>query len=205
MVCSFLNKKTTVIADKMWDFHWDLGESSGEWEQSCDRSSLRFEPMVSELQSLPGNFDHWIPMIQFMYYVVTIQIGISALWVLAKFSWIPWDPKPLTITITYCTRSQKTETQKSEVICPGPQWVFIVVKDRNVTLFSFPVFYVHRASVRLRSPRIKLQTRLRPQHWLCHWFGDDSSLGLRFLIGKNFQFNILGLKECAAASRANWS
>lgn len=118
MVCSFLNKKTAVIPDKMWEFHWDLGESSGKWEQSCDRSLLPFEPMVSELQSLLGNFDHLIPMIQFMYYVVTIQIGISALWVLAKFSWIPWGPKPLTITITYCKRSQKTETQKSEMVCP---------------------------------------------------------------------------------------
>lgn len=79
-VCSFLNKKTMVILDKMWELRWIWVGGSGEWEQSYDRISLPFEPMVSQLRLLPGDLGHLIPKIQFLYCVVTAQIGISALW-----------------------------------------------------------------------------------------------------------------------------
>lgn len=54
MVYSFLNKKTLVIPDKMWELHWIWVRGSGEREQSCDGTSLPFERMVSEQQSLRG-------------------------------------------------------------------------------------------------------------------------------------------------------
>jgi len=73
-----------------------------------------FEPMISELQSLPGDLDHLISMTQFMYCVVTAQIGIS----LSRMggSKILVSLKPQTSNPSYLLfykTSEKTESQKS--------------------------------------------------------------------------------------------
>lgn len=71
--------------------------------------------MVSGLQSLPGDLDHLIPMIQFRYCVVTTQIGISALSVgSSKIFLVSLGPQTSNhkYLLLYKT-SEKIETQKS--------------------------------------------------------------------------------------------
>lgn len=152
-----------VILDKT-ECHWDLGERSQGMRTEQWQDLLFFEPMISELQSLPGDLDHLISMTQFMYCVVLPKlVYLFPEWVVAKF-WCPWDPKPVTQAIFCSIRLQrKLKARKVKWLAQGHSEFSSWARTEIYFLFSLLVFsaLIHfTQGINKAGWRIKPWTRL---------------------------------------------
>lgn len=196
----FLNKKTTAIPDASCGncagFEEDVpgNENRAVMGPRCPLSQWSVRCCHLTLTLYYQWFDSCVVL-----WLLFKSIYLLFAWVVAEFSWCPWDPKPVTMTVSGCTgpqRKLKTRRVKWLAQCHSEfaSWSRIEI----CFLFSFMVVSALIRFTQETSEAVKLALAWA---WLLPLTSAWLSVSRSQIISKNFHFNI-GLKECAANSRA---